>query len=117
MSIFLFPNSLVKEIEKMLNAFWCGHGNGNNRGMHWLSCERLTVPKEYGGMGFKSLKAFNISMAIKQSWNLITSPSIVITRLLKARYFFTGGFFASRAGQNPSKGLEKHMKCNVNYLE
>lgn len=56
-------------------------------------------------------------MIIKQSWKIITSPNIVITILLKARYFSTGGFFASRAGHNPSKGLEKHMKWKVNYLE
>jgi hypothetical protein len=37
MSIFLLSNSLIKEIENMLNAFWWGHGKGSTRDMHWLS--------------------------------------------------------------------------------
>lgn len=37
MSTFLLPNSLIKEIEKMFNAFWWGHGNDNRRGMHWMA--------------------------------------------------------------------------------
>jgi hypothetical protein len=50
MSTFLLPNSLIKEIEKILNTFWWGHGNGNRKGMHWMAWEWLTVPKSYGGM-------------------------------------------------------------------
>jgi len=78
------------------------HGNGSRRGMHWLSWERLTTLKGFGGMGFKSLKAFNMAMLGKQAWKLITNPDSLITRLLKARYFPTSDFFASQVGHNPS---------------
>jgi hypothetical protein len=102
MSTFMLPNSLINEIEKMLNAFWWGHDNGSNRGMHWLSWECLTVPKGYGGMGFKSLKAVNMAMLGKQAWKILTHPESLITRLIKARYFPTSDYFAARSGHNPS---------------
>jgi hypothetical protein len=62
MSIFLLPSTLIDDIEKMLNSFWWGHRNENVRGLHWLSWERLSVSKDYGGMGFKNLHAFNLAM-------------------------------------------------------
>ncbi|GAU17471.1 hypothetical protein TSUD_340140 [Trifolium subterraneum] len=46
----------------MLNSFWWGHSGNNGHGIHWFSWERLSVSKDHGGMGFKSLKAFNIAM-------------------------------------------------------
>jgi hypothetical protein len=102
MSTFLLPNTLIKDIEKMPNAFWWGHGNGNRRGMHWLSWERLSVPKCFGGMGFKNLKAFNMAMLGKQAWKLLTHPDSLITRLLKARYYPSSDYFSARVGHNPS---------------
>jgi hypothetical protein len=102
MSIFLLPSTLIGDIEKMLNSFWWGHNGTNGRGLHWLSWERLSVSKDYGGMGFKNLQAFNIAMLGKQAWNLTTKPSSLITKLLKARYFPNCDFFESSIGHNPS---------------
>lgn len=62
MSIFRLPNSLLEEIEKMLNAFWWGHGGASNKGIHWLAWDKLSVHKRHGGMGFKDLAAFNVAM-------------------------------------------------------
>jgi len=47
MSVSLLPRSLINEIEKMLNSFWWGHNSANSRGLHWLSWERLSVPKVF----------------------------------------------------------------------
>lgn len=86
-SIFLLPVTLLNEIKKMLNSFWWGQNSTNSRGMHWLSWEPLSVPKIFGGMGFKNLKAFNMAMIGKQAWKLISNQDSLITRLLKVRYF------------------------------
>ncbi|CAJ2636059.1 unnamed protein product [Trifolium pratense] len=102
MSIFLRPKTLLDDIEKMLNSFWWGHSGNNGRGLHWLSWERLSVSKDYGGMGFKNLQAFNMAMLGKQAWNLITRPSNLVTKLLKAKYFPNCDFFESSIGHNPS---------------
>jgi hypothetical protein len=36
MSLFLFPESLRDEIEKMTNTFWWGSRNGANRGINFI---------------------------------------------------------------------------------
>jgi hypothetical protein len=102
MSVFLLPGSLINDIEKMLNSFWWGHNSANSRGLHWLSWERLSVPKVFGGMGFKGLKAFNMAMVGKQAWKLVSSPESLITRLLKAKYFPRSDYFGASLGHNPS---------------
>jgi len=65
MSIYLLPNSILDDIEKMINAFWWG-GRSNNRGIKWMAWERMACPKEFGGMGFQNFKAFNLAMVAKQ---------------------------------------------------
>jgi hypothetical protein len=72
MSIFLLPASVIDDIEKMLNSFWWGHNRSQAKGIHWMLWERLSVHKQAGGMGFKSLKAFNHVMLGKQAWNFLT---------------------------------------------
>jgi hypothetical protein len=102
MSIFLLPSSLIDAIEKMLNAFWWGHGGSNNRGIHWLSWEKLTVHKKYGGMSFNNLTAFNLAMLGKQGWKFQTQPESLVTKLFKARYFPRSDYLNAKVGHNPS---------------
>jgi hypothetical protein len=92
----------MDDIEKMLNSFWWGHSSNNGCGLHWLSWERLTVSKDYGGMGFKNLQAFNLAMLGKQAWNLVTKPNTLITKMFKARYFPNFDFIEASIGHNLS---------------
>ncbi|CAJ2655005.1 unnamed protein product [Trifolium pratense] len=102
MSIFLILGSLIDAIEKMMNSFWWGHGGSNNKGIHWLAWDKLSVHKNKGGMGFKDLTAFNIAMLGKQGWKFQSSPNSLVSRLFKARYFPHSNFLASSLGHNPS---------------
>jgi hypothetical protein len=67
-----------------------------------MSWERLSVHKQAGGMGFKSLKAFNHAMLGKQAWNFLTKPDALVTKLFKAKYFPRSDFLESSIGHNPS---------------
>jgi hypothetical protein len=102
MSIFRLPNSLLDEIEKMMNAFWWGHGGANNKGMRWLSWEKLSVHKNHGGMGFKDLAAFNVAMLGKQGWQLQIESDSLVSRIFKARYYPNSSYLDSKLGHNPS---------------
>jgi len=62
MSIFSLPSTLCDEIEKMLNSFWWGHSGAQNKGIHWLSLDKLSMHKKDGGLSFKSLHVFNLAM-------------------------------------------------------
>jgi len=102
MSIFHLPATLSNSIEKMMNSFWWGHGRTSQRGIHWMSWEKLSAQKIHGGMSFKDLSAFNLAMLGKQGWKFITKPESLVARIFKARYFPNGTFLMAQIGHNPN---------------
>jgi len=71
MSIYLLPNLVIDDIEKMINAFWWG-GRSNNRGIKWMAWKCMAFPKEFGGMGFRNFKAFHFAMIAKQGCSFLS---------------------------------------------
>ncbi|PNX88133.1 ribonuclease H [Trifolium pratense] len=90
MSIYLLPDSIIKDIERMMNSFWWG-GGANNKGIRWLAWDRMTLPKSQGGMGFRDLHTFNMAMIAKQGWNIMTRPHTLVAKLFKARWSIGNG--------------------------
>jgi hypothetical protein len=114
MSLFTIPSSLCDEIEKMMNSFWWGHSGAQNKGIHWMSWDKLAMHKNDGGMGFKSLSAFNLSMLGKQGWRVMTNPDILISKIYKVRYFPRCDFLDAKLGHNPS--FVWRSICNSKFI-
>lgn len=55
----------------------------------------MTIWKEFGGLGFRSLDAFNLSMLGKQGWILISNLDAMISKIFKTKYFPRGSFLDS----------------------
>ncbi|CAN0905267.1 Transposon TX1 uncharacterized 149 kDa protein [Linum grandiflorum] len=102
MNTFLLTDGMVKEIERLMNSFWWGTRNGGGGGVSWMRWERLSIRKDYGGMGFRDLLGFNLAMLGKQGWKLLTEPEALVSRVYKAKYFPKGDFFSAAGGGNPS---------------
>ncbi|XP_058746447.1 uncharacterized protein LOC131619359 [Vicia villosa] len=102
MSVYLIPDGVVNDIEKMINSFWWGGGSQNNKGIRWLAWDRMTMQKSEGGMGFRDFKAFNMAMVAKQGWYIMANPTSLVARIFKAKYFPNSSFFDSKIGNNPS---------------
>ncbi|XP_031099874.1 uncharacterized protein LOC116004082 [Ipomoea triloba] len=100
MSVFLLPESVCLSIERVMNRYWWG--SGGDRGIHWNAWDRLCVPKKYGGLGFKELRAFNLAMLGKQVWRFLTNPHSLVARIYKARYFPKSSFIDASVGGCPS---------------
>lgn len=64
-SVFVIPDGIVNDIEKTMNSFWWGAG-GNNKCIIWLTQDKLSCTKKEGSLGFRDLKAFNLTMVEKQ---------------------------------------------------
>ncbi|PNX71244.1 ribonuclease H, partial [Trifolium pratense] len=116
MSVYLLPDGVIKDIERMMNSFWWG-GGANNKGIRWLAWDRMTIPKDQGGMGFRDLHSFNLAMIAKQGWNIMTKPHTILAKLYKARYFPNSSLFESKLGHNPSyawRGIWKARQILMN---
>ncbi|GKC16984.1 hypothetical protein Tco_1013766, partial [Tanacetum coccineum] len=93
--------NLIDDIHKSLNVYWWGDGVKENP-IRWCKRERMCILKFQGGLGFRHLGLFNRSLLAKKAWRLVTSPTTLAARILKARYFPRSSFFDSKIGYRPS---------------
>ncbi|XP_060965604.1 uncharacterized protein LOC133034522 [Cannabis sativa] len=102
MNVFLLPIETCQKMEQLMCKFWWQASTKNNKGIHWKSWDRLTEHKSKGGMGFRNLRDFNISLLSKQGWRLLCQPHSLVGRIFKARYYKNGDFLSAELGGNPS---------------
>jgi hypothetical protein len=76
--------------------------------MHWISWEKMTLPKADGGLGFKDLYTFNLAMLARQGWRLVQAPDSLCSKVLVARYFPTGDVLSAV----PSIGMS-YVWCSI----
>lgn len=96
MSYFLLPTTLIQDLEKLVQKYWWG-GN-DSKGMKWLSWNLLCQSKNNGGLGFRNLEFFNLALLAKQAWRLVVTPDLLLSRILKARYYHRDFFLLRRLG-------------------
>uniref|UniRef100_A0A8I6XTR8 Reverse transcriptase domain-containing protein n=1 Tax=Hordeum vulgare subsp. vulgare TaxID=112509 RepID=A0A8I6XTR8_HORVV len=86
MSCFDVTKSFYVELNALLGKFWWSQQDKNNS-LHWLSWEKLTLPKAMGGLGVRDMHTFNLAMLSRQGWRIIQNPYSLCAGILKARYF------------------------------
>ncbi|GER30020.1 RNA-directed DNA polymerase (reversetranscriptase)-related family protein [Striga asiatica] len=87
MSCFKLPIAVCTDICRLCASFWWGSDENGRNKIHWASWQKLTLPKENGGLGFKCLTSFNEALLAKQLWRLITQPQLFMSKVLKGKYF------------------------------
>lgn len=101
MSCFKLPDSLIKDIQRLIRRFWWS-GGLDKKGIPWLHWEVLCSHKSKGGLGFQSLAEFNQALPAKQCWRIIKNPSSLLAHVFKAKYFPLGDLFLARQCNHPS---------------
>lgn len=101
MEVFLFTDGLCKEIDSLMANFWWGHSETGSK-MHWLSWEKLGLPKEAGGLDFRCLKDFNLALLAKLGWRIIHQPDALWVQVLKGLYFPNSDFMLASKGARAS---------------
>ena len=86
MSVYRLPKATAKKLTSTVAQFWWSPG-GSTKDMHWKSWDKLCVPKDNGGLGFKDLTDFNTAMFGKQLWRLVEKPDTLFSRVFKGRYY------------------------------
>lgn len=108
MSCFLLPQDTIKKLQSAIAKFWWSTKQ-NNRGLHWVAWEKICLPLEKGGLGYKDLKNFNIALLAKQLWRLIQFPKSLLARVLKGRYFWFSNPLDVGNANSPSFGWTSMM--------
>jgi hypothetical protein len=88
MSCFKLTKGLCKKIMAIMSKYWWS-GSLDKSGLHWLSWNKMSVPKSRGGgggLGFEDLGKFNDAMLAKQAWRLLERPDSLCARVLLGRY-------------------------------
>ncbi|KAL0004281.1 hypothetical protein SO802_011842 [Lithocarpus litseifolius] len=96
MSCFQLPRGLCEDLESMMRKFWWGQKHQETK-MAWVGWKQMCFPKSLGGLGFRNLQAFNLAMLAKQAWRILTNPTSLLARVLKAR-----DILCATLGTNPS---------------
>ena len=74
----------------------------NDNKVAWMSWDRMCLPKDKGGLGFRDLKSFNLALLVKQGRRLQTNSSSLFSQVYKAKYFPKGEFADAKIGKNAS---------------
>ena len=101
MSCFQLPKSLCDKLERMMRNFWWGQKNQELK-IACICWKKMCKPKSLGGLGFRNLQAFNLGLLAKQARRILTNPSSLVARILKAKYFPYCDVLNASLGINPS---------------
>ncbi|CAA0828925.1 Ribonuclease H-like superfamily protein [Striga hermonthica] len=93
MSCFMIPIGLCKNICRLMARFWWNKNSSNDHSLHWKAWEKMAIPKSDGGLGFLDIRTMNKALILKQLWRLIDQPELLVSKVLKARYFPNSSIF------------------------
>ena len=82
-SLYKAPVKIISELEAMIKKFLWG-GNIDVRKLHWVSWDKVTCPKRYGGLGLKELKISNSALLLKWAWRYRVETDALSRRIVNA---------------------------------
>eukprot|EP00253_Pinus_taeda_P012058 PITA_12058 len=75
MALAWIPRNILGRLKQLCNRYlW--NGNQDKRLFAWISWQKITMPKKWGGWGLKDLLAFARALAAKMGWALLTSQNV-----------------------------------------
>ncbi|XP_010518579.1 PREDICTED: uncharacterized protein LOC104793852 [Camelina sativa] len=101
MSCFRLTKHQCHLITSTMASFWWKESEDKHK-MHWVSWEKLCASKESGGLGFKDIGRFNQALLAKQAWRLLDSPTSLLARVYKAKYYADTSLLKATIGYRPS---------------
>ncbi|KAK2418041.1 hypothetical protein QL285_040272 [Trifolium repens] len=70
LSFFKAPSGIISYIESLLMNFCWGEGE-DSRKTSWINWKTICLRKEYGGLGVRKLREFNIALLGKWCWRTL----------------------------------------------
>ncbi|CAJ2667239.1 unnamed protein product [Trifolium pratense] len=85
LSFFKAPSGIISSIESLLINFFWG-GCEDFRKTAWVNWKTICLRKEYGGLGVRQLREFNVALLGKWCWRMLVDREGLWFRVLAARY-------------------------------
>lgn len=95
------PKKIDTNLSSAMSAFWWS-SNESHRKTHWIAWDKLCLPENLGGAGFKDLESFNRALVVKQALKVLTSPNSLLFLFFKSRYFPEVNFLEAKLSVRPS---------------
>ncbi|XP_062094015.1 uncharacterized protein LOC133800051 [Humulus lupulus] len=117
MSIFILPQSIIKEIEKLCRGFLWGV-NGNRSKIHMASWSKVCMPKVYGGLGFRNGSVWNRAIFAKYVWAITEKHDVLWVKWINSIYLKGSDFWSYRLPPDTSWywrklcNLRGHFSCD-----
>ena len=85
MTLFSIPASIFSRMrEKLFHLLWSG--SSETRKFHLVSWDKLSLPRDMGGWGFKHLSHFNAALRSKSLWRCLFGKGLW-GNMIKEKYF------------------------------
>jgi hypothetical protein len=81
MACFCLPRGLCQHINSLLRKFWWG-SQDRERKTCWVSWQEMCKPKHMGGLGFRDIELFNLTLMARQGWRMLQNPDSLSARVL-----------------------------------
>ena len=76
---------ILSGIDRVNRNFLWGTSDLGRR-IHWIGWQKVTKPKEEGGLGFQTAKGWNTALLAKLNWRLHSEQDALWTQVLKRKY-------------------------------
>lgn len=97
MSCYRLPKTVCDNLASAMASFWWSSVE-HKRKIHWISWNKMCLPKESGDMGFKDLECLNQALLAKQAWRLIQYEDCLMAKVLKGKYYDDQHFIKASLG-------------------
>jgi hypothetical protein len=116
MSSFLMPISFTSSLDRIFKKFWWGFPKDRSRNLSLKSWSSIYLPKHEGGLGFRRMHVFNLSLITKLGWKMISNTDCLWVRQLQKKYIKYGDFLSSPNLVLSFLALERNPKDQTNTL-
>uniref|UniRef100_A0A803PQB5 Reverse transcriptase n=1 Tax=Cannabis sativa TaxID=3483 RepID=A0A803PQB5_CANSA len=114
MRVFLLPQSVIKEIEKLCRGFLWGLKDNRSR-VHLISWERVCLPKAYGGLGFKDGTKWNKASLARFIWDLMNKKDLLWVKWINSNYLKGSDFWSYRMSMDTSWYWRKLCRLRTTF--
>uniref|UniRef100_A0A803PYU9 Reverse transcriptase zinc-binding domain-containing protein n=1 Tax=Cannabis sativa TaxID=3483 RepID=A0A803PYU9_CANSA len=114
MRVFLLPQSVIKEIEKLFRGFLWGLKDDRSR-VHLISWERVCLPKAYGGLGFKDGTKWNKASLARFIWDLMNKKDLLWVKGINSVYLKGSDFWSYKMSMDTSWYWRKLCRLRTTY--